>query len=811
MEQPQHLSALRRAAIAVVACVVLASLPVAASAGPARNVLDPLLARHLRHASATEEWSVLVHGRNIRAVEEATRTAKLRVVRRFRTVGVGVVRATPLGIEALAADPRVTFLEANRPIHFFLDRATRATRVDEVLAGFGFGPRAVRGIDGRGVSIAIVDTGVDGTHPMLQAHGRSKVVRNVKMTCVDDEADLCPLVGPAPGLDWIDVTKAGNDTDTISGGGHGTHVTGIAAGAQVTTSNGTRMHGAAPGASVVGVSVGDTVNVVAGAAGLNWVLEHHRSPCGPTVDQALCPPIRVVSNSWGVTSPGDPFDPRRVIAKIEHALVDAGVNVVWAAGNDGGSGFDETTNADANSPKPGIITVANYDDVDSGARNNVLAPSSSRGERGSPLTYPDVSAPGTNVISSCRPFLPVCRLGSSIDPNYAVLSGTSMAAPHVAGIVALLAQANPKLTPAQIEDILEDTAHAFVFGGPYERDPSNRGDATSFDKGHGLVDAVAAVALARTMRAPAPARECTDEGPLMSDARGDADLVSMGIPGTRDADIDLVGADAAWDGTRVSMRVRFVPGAAVPPSSTVRFSFGYAHTTYTVSAARDLAGGWVSSMTDPNGASMRVPVLGRFDNARNELTLRWTTTAFNAATERPTPRLPVMRRGSFVGPFSVDVVPPFGPGAADHVASACFVQMGAGPHIRPATWSKLPVRFDLTLSKQRPTYQWSPEPATGAVLVGWVGVGPSSVRKDIRVIPPKDGAALRITLTPDAPRGSDFDVYVYAPDGGLAGSSTTSGSDEEVFIEDAAGVYSVVVEAYTAVLSTYRATAALAM
>jgi serine protease AprX len=68
-----------------------------------------------------------------------------------------------------------------------------------------------------------------------------------------------------------------------------------------------------------------------------------------------------------------------------------------------------------------------------------------------------------------------------------------MAAPHVAGIVAQLYQANPRLTPARIEDVLEDTAHKFDFGARYTFDPLNRNDKSSFEKGHGLVDALAAV------------------------------------------------------------------------------------------------------------------------------------------------------------------------------------------------------------------------------------------------------------------------------------------------------------------------------
>ena len=69
-----------------------------------------------------------------------------------------------------------------------------------------------------------------------------------------------------------------------------------------------------------------------------------------------------------------------------------------------------------------------------------------------------------------------------------------MAAPHVAGIVAQLYQVKAKqLTPAKVENVLEDTAYKFQWGAPYTTDPFNPDDTSSFEKGHGLVDALAAL------------------------------------------------------------------------------------------------------------------------------------------------------------------------------------------------------------------------------------------------------------------------------------------------------------------------------
>ena len=117
---------------------------------------------------------------------------------------------------------------------------------------------------------------------------------------------------------------------------------------------------------------------------------------------------------------------------------------------------------------------------------------SSRGKAGDQSTYPDISAPGEDITSSCRLYLPICATGLKPEGNgnYNTISGTSMAAPHIAGIVAQLFQAKPDATPAQVEEALKKSAYKFTDGAAYE--PGALG-TTSFDKGYGLVDVVAAV------------------------------------------------------------------------------------------------------------------------------------------------------------------------------------------------------------------------------------------------------------------------------------------------------------------------------
>jgi len=286
------------------------------------------------------------------------------------------------------------------------------------------------------------------------------------------------------------------DTDTLSVGGHGTHVAGIIAGRPTTLADGTSQHGAAPGAKLVSLSTGAALVIVGADSALNWVLENHAAPCGAGVSAAECPPIKVTNNSYGPTGGGE-FDPESATAKLQRALAAEGVATVWANGNDGGDGSENLSNPPGQDPTGGVISVASYNDLGTGTRDGEVSDFSSRGKAGQPSSYPDISAPGDLITSSCRPYLVICSTG--LDPQngpgatdigtFNTISGTSMAAPHIAGIVAQLFQAKPSATPAEIERALKSTTHRYADGAPYT---SVGGLLTSVDKGTGLVDVVAA-------------------------------------------------------------------------------------------------------------------------------------------------------------------------------------------------------------------------------------------------------------------------------------------------------------------------------
>ena len=425
--------------------------------------------------------STLVHtvpGRWRDALASA-RSLGLHVGTRYPMIDVFIVGGPRASLAGLAENEAVRYLEANSSLEYFTNTSHEATRGGKVLE------RVVRvngrRIDGRGVGVAIVDTGIDGTHPDLV----ERMGGNVRIVCTRPGfliGTVSECGGPKQAVEL-------EDTDSPALGGHGTHVAGIVAGTGVASDG--RYHGAAPGATLYGVGIGTVLLIENALDGLRWVLDNH---------DRVTPPIRVVNNSWGSGyDPEDANDPATAaITKMIDLLVEDGVTVVFSAGNSGGDGSSTQTSLECANPTPGVICVANYDDVDLGGREGSLSPQSSRGRLGDPSTWPDISAPGSTITSTCRRTLPVCNFfggGSSPEEFYATLSGTSMAAPHVAGIAAQLLQVAPSLSPRRIEDLLEDTAHMFTSGAPYERDPSNPSHRSSFDKGHGLVDVLAAIRL----------------------------------------------------------------------------------------------------------------------------------------------------------------------------------------------------------------------------------------------------------------------------------------------------------------------------
>ena len=467
------------AAAALAAATLTPTLPTTtaeASLPLVKADVSDFLADQLTTLGLGERATVMVHGTDLAAADRAVAATGMTRTMSFDRIGVVVARATRAQIAAVRLQPGVTYVEGNQPIEFSQVTSHTATRGAEAMATLTGADGTA--LTGTGISVGVIDSGVDPTHPFLtEADGTSAVVSNHKTVCDPFEA-FCEVVTVPNTV----------DTDTLSVGGHGTHVAGIVAGRPTELSDGSTLHGAAPGAKLVSLSTGAGLVIIGADAALNWVLENHEAPCGQGVPATVCPPIKVTNNSYGPSGGGE-FDPESATVKLQRALAAEGVVTVWAAGNDGGDGSESLTNPPGQDPTGGILSVASYDDLETGTRDGEVSDFSSRGLESDPSTWPDVSAPGDTITSSCRLYLPICSTGLDLveGGDYNTISGTSMAAPHVAGIVAQLFQKSPTATPAQVEDAITSTAHQYDFGAPYA-------GGSSYDKGAGLVDVVEAAA-----------------------------------------------------------------------------------------------------------------------------------------------------------------------------------------------------------------------------------------------------------------------------------------------------------------------------
>jgi len=265
-------------------------------------------------------------------------------------------------------------------------------------------------VTGIGTTVAIVDTGIDYTHPDLGG-------------CFGPS---CKVIG---GWDFVN-----GDADPKDDQGHGTHCAGIVA------ANGA-LKGVAPGAKLYAYKVLDS----GGSGSYSNVINGIERAMDPNQDGNYSDHATVISMSLG--GPGTPTDS---LSQAVSRAVNAGVVVVVAAGNSGPNMYT----VDSPGLAPDAITVGatckTSDPSSTYCTAGGLASFSSRGSIYNFALKPEISAPGVRIYST----LPKgsCSLCSS--SGYGSLSGTSMATPHVAGAVALLKQLHPDWTPAMVKSAL---------------------------------------------------------------------------------------------------------------------------------------------------------------------------------------------------------------------------------------------------------------------------------------------------------------------------------------------------------------------
>ena len=355
------------------------------------------------------------------------------------------------------------------------------------------------GFTGRDVNIAMVDTGVDNEHPGLN----EKFIAGYDAVCYLHTDPTCTAGG---------VRETDGTYDPDDGHQHGTACMGMAAATGIDSSGAqTDFYGSAPDADLVDVRIGTDAGAgpfenyllaqefyESAMNGLQWIIDN-RDTAWQGADEANYG-IDIISLSWGITShEGGGSDGEDMHSRILNEAMELGVVVSVAAGNDGPDN-DGLSGMGSSSLS---ITVGATDDQNTVDRSDdTVAGYSSRGERrdngdGNPLNElkPEVSAPGSNIVQAegCVTSSGCVNLlgGSAEDNGYTGRgSGTSYATPSVSGILAMMIEANPDLTPAEMKEILKLTAER-------RGEPSNAAVDPFWNRdfGWGMVDAYEAVKL----------------------------------------------------------------------------------------------------------------------------------------------------------------------------------------------------------------------------------------------------------------------------------------------------------------------------
>ncbi|MCX4390863.1 carboxypeptidase regulatory-like domain-containing protein [Micromonospora peucetia] len=417
-------------------------------------------------------------------------------------------------VESVALDEQYTLPETTPGAPRLPTWGLEKVRATDVWADHGF--------TGEGVVVGIMDGGVDGGHPALAGSYRGRD---------GDHAHS-----------WFAATGENYPTPA-DGGGHGTHVAGTIVGAPPGD-----VTGVAPGAEWIAVKIFNDAGRASTSgihAGFEWML-------APGGDPSKAPDV--VNNSWG----SDDTYATEFWEDV-NAWVAAGIFPNFAAGNNGPGPL--TVGSPASFPQTFAVGATDI--------NDQIASFSSRGSAtwdGVAHVKPQVSAPGQDIYSTWP---------RALDPDgYHTISGTSMATPHVTGVIALLLSAKPGLSVDAIRELLTSTARTEPHMG---RLPNN-------DYGVGIADARAAVVAARfsgtvsgTIRGP--------QGPLGATVS----ISELGVSTTADpvtGFYDLRVKAGTWT-------VRFADYGSVPRESRVTVTADGQHkldVTLAAAAVHDVSG-----------------------------------------------------------------------------------------------------------------------------------------------------------------------------------------------------------------------------
>ena len=328
-----------------------------------------------------------------------------RIQRYFSRVNCCSVDVTPEALgEALLFCPHIKKVYLNREVKALLDVAVPAVHAKGIT-------RNGTELSGEGVKIAVIDTGIY-PHP-----------------------DLADRI-----TDFVDFIN--NRIEPYDDNGHGTHCAGCAASASP------KYRGPAPKAQLAGVKVLNKAgkgSVVTVMQGIEWCIQYNERNHARKID-IISLSLSMPAQNYGAEA-ADP------LVKLVVKAWEAGITVCVSAGN--GGPRKGTIGSPGISKK--VITVGSFDDRKTTEKtDDNIARFSSRGPTLFNVEKPDILAPGVNIVSLRSPnsYLDRREKYRQVEDDYFMMSGTSMATPICAGIVALVKETNPKLKPEQIKKIL---------------------------------------------------------------------------------------------------------------------------------------------------------------------------------------------------------------------------------------------------------------------------------------------------------------------------------------------------------------------
>jgi serine protease AprX len=478
---------LRKALLVTAALIIgIFALPHVAGTSAASAVkVDPRLASFFATHAPGAKTPVVITYKQRPGPAELARLQLAGITKGFATRELPMVIAdmTALQLNSVRQQPGVVSVYSNRVMKAFTNVSRPFIGVPQMQADAEVTRHNTSNpglpVSGKGVGIGYVDTGIDATHKDL-AYGKKtvqNVVQPLSETVVGD-GGLVVGVGVSigdliNGTGFVPPVYLENQQMSDVESGHGTFGAAVAAGTG--EQSGGFYGGVARGAQLVGVNSGNELGLPAVAiiGAYDYLLSNQYAYN-----------IRVINNSWGDSLSAEGLDPSNPINVATRACHDRNITVVFAAGNAG----DTPTSINPYSTMPWTISVA------AGEKQGLGSPASfsSRGvDNGAgsdvagmpadptlaPNLRPDITAAGVDIksarlrgagLTNTLGTVPV--VGNDLTtippaylPYYTTSQGTSFSCPHISGVVALMIEANPLLTPDDVVTILRQTANPMPF------------------------------------------------------------------------------------------------------------------------------------------------------------------------------------------------------------------------------------------------------------------------------------------------------------------------------------------------------------